>query len=380
MIYNYDFVIVGVEEQLESNDYGERTRMFYKALAKLNKYNVLIVCSPVFFIKRIKTGSISTKFKRIYSGFLYTLYEIELGVHLLTFNSLFPDRDSFISKLNKKIISKKLQVLLNDSKYILWLAKPMVKYLIDGLRYKYLIFDAIDNLMEHPQYSKKYKYIQRTYKELDDKSNLIVVASENQREQFKSKNIYLMRNAVDEIFFREIKYQKKWKSEKKIIGYAGSLQERINVEILKKISEQIEDIEILLVGPNISPNHFRDLYSCKNITFAGAVPFEEIPSYISIFDVGIVPHVISEFTNSMNPLKIFEYLACGISVITTPISGSEQFKDYVDICFDTVQFVDCIKNRLMNPREANLLKEVASQHSWRNRVLEIYEDKLKFVE
>ena len=67
----------------------------------------------------------------------------------------------------------------------------------------------------------------------------------------------------------------------------------------------------------------------KNIHITGPVPYPKIPEVMSKFDVCIVPHVETRFTNSLNPLKLWEYLAAGKPIVSTNVAG---FRDYPQFC------------------------------------------------
>src|SRR6266478_1922830 len=78
---------------------------------------------------------------------------------------------------------------------------------------------------------------------------------------------------------------------------------------------------VALVGPNfLSPADNRRLLAVGNIFMTGPVPYARIPDYMSAFDVCITPHKISQFTESLNPIKLWEYLAAGLPIVSTDIA------------------------------------------------------------
>jgi teichuronic acid biosynthesis glycosyltransferase TuaH len=46
-----------------------------------------------------------------------------------------------------------------------------------------------------------------------------------------------------------------------------------------------------------------------------------VPAYLQHADVLIVPHVVDAFTGSLDPIKLYEYLAVGRPVVSTPVAG-----------------------------------------------------------
>jgi hypothetical protein len=53
--------------------------------------------------------------------------------------------------------------------------------------------------------------------------------------------------------------------------------------------------------------------------FLGRKPYEQLPAYCKYFDVGLIPFKISELTRAVNPIKLREYLAAGLPVVSTPL-------------------------------------------------------------
>jgi glycosyltransferase involved in cell wall biosynthesis len=67
----------------------------------------------------------------------------------------------------------------------------------------------------------------------------------------------------------------------------------------------------------------RGFSSLPNVHIVGAVPSNDIPSYVASFDVGIIPFVVDELTRGVSPLKMYEYLAARVPVVATPLPVCE---------------------------------------------------------
>ncbi|MCC2316519.1 glycosyltransferase [Cellulomonas chengniuliangii] len=53
----------------------------------------------------------------------------------------------------------------------------------------------------------------------------------------------------------------------------------------------------------------------------GPRPSNQVPGYLQHADVLVVPHLVDGFTDSLDPLKLYEYLAVGRPVVSTPVAG-----------------------------------------------------------
>ena len=92
----------------------------------------------------------------------------------------------------------------------------------------------------------------------------------------------------------------------------------------------------------------------STIIFTGFKPQSDIPKYISLADICVVPFEINEITDSIIPIKILEYLACSKPVISTPMKGTvELLSDHtVGIFYSELEhFIDTLSNLLNNPKK-----------------------------
>ena len=84
-----------------------------------------------------------------------------------------------------------------------------------------------------------------------------------------------------------------------------------------------------MVGP-VNHGVFK-VFSGPNVAFVHAKPYEELPRYIALFDICLMPFVISELTLHINPTKALEYFASGRPVVSTPIP--DMVKYYSDVIY-----------------------------------------------
>ncbi|MDP3149542.1 MAG: glycosyltransferase [Ignavibacteria bacterium] len=152
--------------------------------------------------------------------------------------------------------------------------------------------------------------------------------------------------------------------KKPIIGFFGLISEWVNIEILSSLAKTFPNCSIVLIGD--AAVEVSQLRKYSNIYLLGKVPYTELPSYASNFDVGIIPFKINELTAAVNPLKLIEYLALGLPVVTTPMCEVEKFKEYIYIANDSIEFNNmvalAIKNDTMEMKEKR--KKIVLNYSW----------------
>ncbi len=100
-----------------------------------------------------------------------------------------------------------------------------------------------------------------------------------------------------------------------IIGYVGGIHNVFDAQMLASMARERPEWSWVLVGPQQTPTP--EMTRMRNVYLTGQKPHEELPDYISRFDVGIVPYVFNSYTETVVPTKINEYLAMGKPVVST---------------------------------------------------------------
>ena len=299
-----------------------------------------------------------------------------------TIDSIF-NEEKVYEKINKVISSLKLENI------ILWSYFPIFTGYFDKIKSEIKIFDTVDNWTEHNNFKNFKERLKENYNSIDQKADLIFTVSEALTKLFKNnKNVHWIPNGVDVEKFKnynlkfKIKDQRSQIVKKPIIGYVGTLQDRIDFELISYLSEKNPDKSIVLIGPTWSDAKIDEIKNKENIYLLGRIKYQELPNYLNNFDVAIIPHKINKFTKSMNPMKLYEYLACGKPVVTTPVAGIDNFKDLISIASTKEEFNNKIQLALQNNNKDLEKKRIESvrDYSWKSRVDKMisYIDKLLF--
>jgi glycosyltransferase involved in cell wall biosynthesis len=96
--------------------------------------------------------------------------------------------------------------------------------------------------------------------------------------------------------------------------YAGSFSSRVDHRLFERLVQEFPGVSFVVVGvvgTAVPP--------APNVHAVGSVAFEDLGAYLQHSDVGLVPYVTSEFNAASCPLKIYDYLAAGLPVITTGV-------------------------------------------------------------
>ena len=125
-----------------------------------------------------------------------------------------------------------------------------------------------------------------------------------------------------------------------------------------------------LVGPDLlTPADRARLDALGNVARTGPVPYRHLPDYLRAFDVCITPHCMSEFTESLNPIKLWEYLAAGKPIVSTDVAGFRDYPHLVHLAADPDAFVAACRDALQEPPATGPARRAEAQkHTWDARI------------
>jgi glycosyltransferase involved in cell wall biosynthesis len=156
-----------------------------------------------------------------------------------------------------------------------------------------------------------------------------------------------------------------------VIGYVGQIREdRIDSSLAIEIAQGRPDWSFVYLGPIMARGKgIQTLSALNNVHFLGSKSYSEIARYLRSFDVCIIPHICNRLILSMDPIKLYDYLASGKPIVTTPVSGIEGIKDLIYVAETTNEFLGqmdlAVKEN--SPDLAEKRKAYAEANSWQSR-------------
>ena len=280
--------------------------------------------------------------------------------------------------LNRQIMAQ-LKHLKLEQDVVLWINAHQAGHLHRSLPRKVLVYDVTDDWTEFGSATER-QLTQKQDALLCRVADGIIVCSDRllaQKSSSTAAKVVLIPNGVHAEHYEGVlnpegalpEDSAEW--PKPVLGYVGTIHDqRLDLDLLESLANQLKQGRVVLVGPNhLNPNQMKKLSSLGNVIFTGAVPYQNVPLYMKHFNVCIVPHLVSQFTESLNPIKLWEYLAAGKPIIATNVAGFRDFPEHVCIANNAEDFFKASINAINEPVEKGYSRrQEALRHSWTSRV------------
>lgn len=279
-------------------------------------------------------------------------------------------------------IHKVLERLKIGNIDIAWFYSAAFVDLLPYLKIGTLVYDCMDELS---QFKGAPPQLRNQEKLLIEEADFIFTGGKSLFEE-KSKfssNVHCFPSSVDVEHFRkaneniEIPKDIKW-IPGLIVGYIGVIDERLDLELLRRTADTRQDISFVMIGPLAKIGH-DELPKGKNIHYLGMKTYKELPHYLKAFSIAMMPFALNEATQFISPTKTLEYMAADKAIISTAIKDVvRDFEKGIYIIKDSEEFVETIDDivKTRNIEQKKVYKKILDQTSW-DRTVERMMDLLK---
>lgn len=263
---------------------------------------------------------------------------------------------------------------LGFSRPINWVFTPTAGIVAGSLGEELVAYYCVD---EFTAFSGIPPELVKMEEDLCRRADLVIVSADRLLKSKSDKNPHtvLIRHGVDfQTFRKALDPETKIPDEianlpKPVIGYFGLMAaDWIDIDLMVKVAQHFSGGSMVLLG-KVTTDMSR-LTALPNVHLLGRKPFDALPAYSKGFDVAINPFPISEVTLNANPLKVREYLAAGLPVVSTKIPEVEVL-GLCRIGATPEQFIHEIEEALKDPGPTAARSETMRNESWEGRVEEL---------
>jgi glycosyltransferase involved in cell wall biosynthesis len=255
---------------------------------------------------------------------------------------------------------------------VLFLDSIYQPFWLSAINYKFSAYRLADNTSGFTGYSRSAKSVEeRIFNQVD-----MVFAASYGLKTYASlngaKNIKHLANGIDLERFANLDGIADLDLPKltgPVAAYIGAFSYWFDHNTVFQLAYQRPDISILLIGPmeSVLPEY----ENLPNVHLVGAVPAEQIPAYLSLADIGLMPFNVKEYPrllNDVNPLKLYEYMAAGLPVVSYRWRELEQLNSPAKLVDSNEEFVRAVSAILEHGSSGESERLFASQHDWNHKL------------
>jgi len=258
---------------------------------------------------------------------------------------------------------------------IIFLREPKQKNLIAGINYNKLIYRIADLDKAFTHFEKFNEAAERELIQNADHVIYTAHALKDYAAGMNPKDMCYLPNGVDLSNFLNkttVKPQEYTRITGPKVVYVGSIKYWFDFDLLNYLTKTLPDVNFIIIGP--LGKYTKYFHKRKNLLLLGARKNEDTPNYLHYANIGIIPFNRTQYPDlidSVNPLKLYEYTACGLPVVSTFWKELETINPPAILCKSKTDFVDAINYYLNNRPNTKQQLAFAKQHDWSIRYTQL---------
>ncbi|TLV21531.1 glycosyltransferase family 1 protein [Klebsiella indica] len=295
---------------------------------------------------------------------------------------LIPFNDvKVIRYFNKFLFSSMLMFWLKLNGFknsVLWTYNPLTTRFINIKKFSYVVYHCVDEIKAQP--GMPVSVLEASEKDLTKSADIVFVTSPTLFDSRKkwSDHVYYFSNVADYDHFSKALNEHTVVPEDidliphPRLGFIGAISSyKIDFNLLHGLAKNRPNWHIVLigdVGEGDPGTNVSILQECDNIHFLGAKSYSLLPNYLKGFDIALLPNNLNEYTDNMFPMKFFEYLAAGRSVVSVDLLSIKDFRKYVKVGRNIDEFITAIEE-ILEGKQVPLkeIQEISQQYTYDTR-------------
>ena len=243
------------------------------------------------------------------------------------------------------------------TRFVAWYYTPLALQFAGHLKPLATVYDCMDELSAFKNAPQELIAFEQ---QLLRRADVVFTGGQSlyDAKKHRHKNIHAMPSSVDVAHFAAARTIDRDPDDQRDLshprlGFFGVLDERLDIPLLDGIAEARPDWQFVMLGPVVKIDP-ADLPRRPNIHYLGAKKYEELPHYISGWDVALLLFARNEATRFISPTKTPEYLAAGKPVVSTSIRDVVHpygDRDLVRIADTVPDFIRACEGALKEPPE-----------------------------
>ncbi|WP_043932230.1 teichuronic acid biosynthesis protein TuaH [Bacillus sp. EB01] len=274
----------------------------------------------------------------------------------------------------------------DQCKLILWYTFPGYPLLADLYSWDKVIYDCSDfwssPLSGSPSMAAALRknVISAAEERIIKRADLIFCTSDYLRDQIVRKlgasaasHVYTFENGVEySLFANENRTADVVPGfEGTILGFIGGIKPKLDFSLITKAARQKREWLFLFVGPDGTGGNleFKEMLEEPNVIWTGSIPPENVPKYMNLVDIGMMPYKPSPYNNAVFPLKLYEFLAAGKPAVGVHLPSTKKYAEdmiyeYAEDGNSFIQACEKVEGTVGIQSYINRRKELAKTKDW----------------
>jgi glycosyltransferase involved in cell wall biosynthesis len=256
----------------------------------------------------------------------------------------------------------------------IWTFAPDVPYLQGKFDEECFLYYCVDEYTEFEGFDTS--RIKASEDELIDRADIVITTSESllDTKGARRPDALLVNHGVDfDHFARAWRVPPQPPDDlatipRPIFGFFGLIHHWVDVALLAKVAEMRPYHSFVLIGDCCVD--VGELQRQSNVFLLGRRPYEDLPAYCAAFDAGLLLFSRSAMTQNVNPIKMYEYLAAGLPVISTSIPEARRFEGPIALADTAEEFARACDRavELESTGRREMISRVVESETWLSRV------------
>ncbi len=375
--------------------HASHRRMLYREIARqgLGKIRILCIDRPLCPLVTMLTrplriihwlrnrGRIKTIEKNLFIYTPWVFFHDQLALNM-----------PFIIKLNRRLLSWQIRkqvrrLNFNPQRIMTWIAEPLQYDWLQLLAESGFIYECYDEYAEYPGYSSsRIEKIRRYEQKVLVQAKIVLTTSRNllKSKGRINKDVRYIPNAVEFAHFSKALLRDTGIPPDLAgihtprIGFIGGIFGIVDLALLSYLADRLPEVSLVMVGGVDRRNKkffsaFRNLIKKRNTYYMGKKAYEILPHYLKGLDVCLLPYRLNKWTENCCPSKLYQYLAGGKPVVSTPLPEIMRFEGVVKVGRSFEEFSLKVEEafRENEYRQRHKRIKVAWKNRWARRAKEV---------
>jgi glycosyltransferase involved in cell wall biosynthesis len=287
-------------------------------------------------------------------------------------------RSRFVAENSLLFTYPSLQNILQSNGFnqpdVLWMTNHRCYSILKFVQPKLVVYRMADDVGAFPTEPAVSSHLEE---DLCRRADIVVATAEKlvDRAHHWSEHVYHVPNGVDFDFFTApdlpIPTDLAALPRPRIL-YVGAIDSWFDFATLQQTAQQLPDYSFVLIGPVSGGERvtraLSELETLANVHSLGSRPFDQVRNYMRHADVGIIPFIPNALTHSISPIKLFEYLASGLTVVASRLHETTRIGAPVFLYDTPAEFVEHLRQAVAASDQAKLASvQFAKENSWTRR-------------